>query len=97
MKKWRCPTCGALYRGGTHCHRCHCNLSLLITVREQADEWKKAALLFLMEGWLNEALEAIQRSLFLDCNREAEELEALIFASQGKFELVLPFIIDVRK
>ncbi|MGA1867955.1 MAG: hypothetical protein ACMUJM_05335 [bacterium] len=93
MGKWHCPTCKALYKGGTECYRCHCDLSLLITIREQADEWKKTALLFLMEGWLEEALDAITRSLFLYRDDEAEELEALIYASEGRFEKVLPFLI----
>lgn len=92
MQKWRCPTCKAPYRDGIQCYRCHCDLSLLLAILEQSKEWKEAAILFLREGWVEEAFEAIQRSLSLYRDREAEELEALIYAAQGHFDYVLPFL-----
>ncbi len=92
MEKWRCPTCNAPYKGENECHRCRCNLSILVTILEQAAELRCRAIHLLKEGKLKEAHEAVQYSLFLHHNNQAEELEALICASQGKFDKALRYL-----
>ena len=94
MENWRCPTCRAIYKGGTKCYRCQGDLGELLSILKQADELKRQAKQFLKEGRHEEALEAIQDSLFLRQNTEAENLEALIYASQGKFNKALRLIIN---
>lgn len=92
MKPWQCPTCRAPYKGGKECYRCHGDLSMLVAILEQAEDLKAQAILHLKENQPKEALKAIQYSLFLCQDPEAEELAALIYAAEGEFNQVLPYL-----
>lgn len=90
--EWRCPTCRAPYKGGSQCYRCQTDLSRLLAIRKQADELKMRALYLLREGKMEGAREAIQKSLFLCQDQESKRIEALVLASEGDFDKVLPFL-----
>jgi hypothetical protein len=89
---FRCPTCKAPYREGTQCYRCQCDLGPLLTILRQAAELRNQSLCLLREGEIEQAKDAIQRSLFLSRDSKSEELYALICAFDGDFGKCLRFL-----
>lgn len=87
-----CPTCGARQQTeAATCRRCHCDLSLVLSVRESATRLHRACLQRLAIGKCNDALELAWRRHNLCPDETSRRLVTVSLLQTGRFEEALRF------
>ncbi|CAM2065832.1 hypothetical protein SCOR_10670 [Sulfidibacter corallicola] len=79
----RCPLCRAAHRGGAQCHRCGADLTLLLTIEDQAEQWRVRAMADLANGDPNAARTAIERACKLKRTPYDSILQAFLSSDRG--------------
>ena len=75
----RCPTCGAVRRGGDVCHRCKSDLGLFLQLERRVDELRAQARRCYARGWYRQAAALASRIVSLE--RTPPDLALLACAS----------------
>ena len=81
----RCPTCNAKYKGSPVCYRCKSDLSVIISIENQAAFHLAQAKHYIKDRAYDNALDALNKSLHLIKTEEGLNLKSYVFALKGDF------------
>jgi hypothetical protein len=85
----RCPTCGAGQRPSVECRRCKCDLSLVVAVRNHADDVHSDCLRQLGAGEYRDALRSALVRYELSPDETSRRLLAVTYLCLGRYQAAL--------
>ncbi len=84
-----CPTCGAGYRGGSRCHRCHTDVRQVLLIERAAAALRRQARQALRDGRAGQARDDAERACALHRCSESLAVRAVVALRERDFPLAL--------